>query len=224
MAITDWPSAERPREKLLKDGANLLSDAELLALLLGSGIKGKSAVDTARNLLQQTGGIRALLTTQQHDILSLPGIGKANYARLQAALEISRRFLGEKLQRHNLLDNSLAVNDYLRSALQDLAHEVFGCLMLDAKLRLISFDILFKGTLDQSAVYPREVMKVVLKRNASSVILVHNHPSGVAEPSDADKFLTKHLQKIFSHVGVRLLDHLIVGDGEIISMREKGYD
>ncbi len=222
MAITDWPQAERPREKLLTLGTDILSDAELLAILLGSGTRGKSAVDIARQLLLSAGGLRALLNTTMPDMLNLPGIGKANYARLQAALEISRRCLNEKLQRQNLLNNPELVHAFLQSRLQDLSHEVFACLTLDIKLRLITFDILFQGTLDQSVVYPREVIKLALKRNAAAVILAHNHPSGVAEPSASDIALTQQLKKALSHVGVRLIDHFVVGDGSIVSLAKKG--
>jgi DNA repair protein RadC len=221
MAITDWPQAERPREKLLALGTNVLSDAELLAILLGSGTRGKSAVELARTLLLSSGGLRALLNTTMPDMLNLPGIGRANYARLQAALEISRRCLNEKLQRQNVLHKPELVHAFLQAQLQDLTHEVFACLTLDTKLRLITFDILFHGTLDQSVVYPREVIKLALKRNAAAVIIAHNHPSGIAQPSNADILLTQQLHKALAHVGVRMLDHVIIGDGEVVSLAER---
>lgn len=222
MTINQWPAAERPREKLIASGAGALSDAELLAILLGSGIKGKTAVDVSRDLLQYTGGLRNLVDSSLQQLQHLPGIGKASYARLQATLEIHRRSLGEQLKRDNVFSSPDIVSTFLQAQLRGKQQEVFGCLMLDSQHRLIAFDALFYGTIDESAVYPREVIKHVLQRNAAAVILAHNHPSGDAEPSKADILLTRHLSKALVHVGVRLLDHIIVGDGVTISLAARG--
>jgi DNA repair protein RadC len=222
MAIHQWPVQEQPREKLLMQGVTILTDAELLAVLIGSGTKGKSAVDVARELLTKTGSLRTLLNYGVTDLHQLPGIGKVTFARMQAALELSRRCLNEKLKRDNVLQSSAATKAFLQAKLQDLQHEVFAGLMLDNQHRVINFEILFNGTLDQSAVYPREIIKRVLKHNAAAIIFVHNHPSGVTTPSQSDVQLTQELNKALKHIGVRLLDHFIVGDGEVISLVEQG--
>lgn len=222
MAIHQWPTQEQPREKLLAQGATALSDAELLAVLIGSGTKGKSAVDVARELLVKSGNVRTLLNYDVEDWSRLPGIGKVTFARMQAALELSRRCLNEKLKRDNILNSPEATRNFLQAKLQDLPHEVFAGLMLDNQHRVIAFEILFQGTVDQSAVYPREVIKSVLKHNAAAIIFVHNHPSGVATPSQSDVQITYELHKALKPVGVRLLDHFIVGDGEITSLAERG--
>ena len=222
MAITDWPASERPRERLLQRGPEALSDAELLAIFLRTGVTGKSAVDVARGLLARFGGLRELLSASREALCEAPGLGAAKYAQLQAALEIGRRHLGEKLVRGAALNSSLDTKHYLQAQLRDRESEVFCCLFLDNRHRVLAFEELFRGTLNGTAVYPREIVKRALKLNAAAVILAHNHPSGVAEPSRADELLTSRLKEALTLVDVRLLDHLIVGDGETVSFSERG--
>ncbi len=222
MAIKDWPVDERPREKLLGRGASVLSDAELLALFVRTGVVGTNAVDLARRLLQRYGGLRALLNAGRSELCAENGIGAAKYALLQAAVEIGRRYLGESIQRGEPLTSPLAARTYLHACLRDRPHEVFCCLYLDAKHRILQFEELFRGTIDGAAVYPREVVKAALARNAAAVIVAHNHPSGVAEPSAADTALTRRLKDALALVEVRLLDHIVVGDGATVSLSERG--
>lgn len=222
MAITDWPEAERPREKLLARGPEALSDAELLAIFLRTGTAGKTAVDLARELLARFGGLRPLLTADAEAMCGAPGLGPAKYAQLAAVLEMGRRHLGEKLARGSALESTADTRRYLQSRLRDLPYEVFCCLFLDNRHRVLGFEELFRGTLNGTAVYPREIVKRALFHNAAAVILVHNHPSGVAEPSRADETLTDRLKEALTLVDVRLLDHLVVGDGEMVSFSERG--
>jgi DNA repair protein RadC len=222
MAITDWPVAERPREKLLGRGADALSDAELLAIFLRTGISGKSAVDLARELLTHCGSLSALCSAGARDLCELPGIGPAKYAQLQAVMEMARRALREKLAAGNALNSPSAVRDYLRMKLQTLPHEVFVVLFLDAQNRVIGSEELFRGTLTQTSVYPREVVKRALHHNAGAVIFAHNHPSGVAEPSHADETLTQALKQALALVDVRVLDHFIVAGSGVLSFAERG--
>jgi DNA repair protein RadC len=222
MAITDWPEAERPREKLLARGPQVLSDAELLAIFLRTGTPGKTAVDLARELLARFGGLRPLLTADAGTLCDAPGLGPAKYAQLAAALEMGRRHLGEKLARGTALESTADTRRYLESRLRDLPYEVFCCLFLDNRHRVLAFEELFRGTLNGTAVYPREIVKRALAHNAAAAILVHNHPSGVAEPSRADETLTDRLKEALALVDVRLLDHLVVGDGEMVSFSERG--
>ncbi len=223
MAITDWPAAERPREKLLLQGAAALSDAELLAIFLRTGLPGCSAVDLARQLLSGFGSLRALLHADQPSFCSRPGLGPAKYAQLQAVMEIARRHLYEELKRGDALTSPGAVRDYLRSQLAALPHEVFACLFLDNQHRVIAFEELFRGTLDSASVYPREVVKRALAHNAAALILTHNHPSGVVEPSHSDKVLTDRLKEALALVEVRVLDHFIVGYDGVYSFVENGH-
>ncbi|MBS0345241.1 MAG: DNA repair protein RadC [Proteobacteria bacterium] len=223
MAITDWPADERPRERLLAHGAAALSDAELLALFLRVGIRGKSAVDLARELLKHFGGLSALCNASSTAFSAIPGMGPAKYAQLQAVLELSRRALGEEMARRDALDSPTAVRDWLRLKLGQLPHEVFMILLLDAQNRVMACEELFRGTLTQTSVYPREVVKLVLQRNAAAVILAHNHPSGISEPSAADQALTRSLSQALSLVDVRVLDHFIVaGNAPPLSFAERG--
>jgi DNA repair protein RadC len=222
MAITDWPVDDRPREKLLSKGADALSDAELLAIFLRTGISGKSAVDLARDLLTSCGSLSALCTGSEREICELPGMGQAKYAQLQAVMEIARRALREKLATGNALNSPSAVRDYLRMKLQALPHEVFVVLFLDAQNRVIGSEELFRGTLTQTSVYPREVVKRALHHNAGAVIFAHNHPSGVAEPSHADETLTQALKQSLALVDVRVLDHFIVAGSGVLSFAERG--
>ncbi|MBY0544965.1 MAG: DNA repair protein RadC [Gammaproteobacteria bacterium] len=222
MPIHEWPEEDRPREKLLNNGVAVLSDAELLAVLIGSGTKGKSAVDVGRALLIQRGSLRNLFNCGIDELSTLEGIGKATFARMQAALELSRRCFGEKMKRNTPLDSPQATRAFLHASLRDKEHEVFGALILDNQHRVITFEILFEGTLDQSVVYPREFIKKVLKYNAAAVIIVHNHPSGLATPSQADIDITKQLYQALMPIGIRLLDHFIVGDDDVLSLLEQG--
>lgn len=222
MTITDWPLAERPREKLLLRGPTALSDAELLAIFLRTGVTGKTAVDLARDLLSQFGSLRALLAADQSAFCAVPGLGQAKYVQLQAVLEIGRRYLGETMDRGEGLKSSSDARQYLQAQLRDRQQEVFCCLFLDTRHRVLAFEELFQGTLNSSAVYPREVVKKALFHNAAAVIFAHNHPSGVAEPSQADKSLTHSLSTALALVGVNVLDHLIIGDGDSLSFSESG--
>jgi DNA repair protein RadC len=222
MPITDWPLAERPREKLLARGAAALSDAELLAIFLRTGVAGRTAVDVARELLAQFGGLRALLAAERAALCAAPGLGDAKYAQLMAALEIGRRHLGEALARGAALGSSRDTREYLKACLRDLEHEVFCALFLDNRHRVLAFEELAAGTLNGTAVYPREVVKRALRHNAAAVIFAHNHPSGVAEPSRADELLTQRLKEALALVEIRVLDHVVVGDGEWVSFSERG--
>ena len=222
MTITDWPIDDRPREKLLAKGADALSDAELLAIFLRTGIHGKSAVDLARDLLTRAGSLSALCCASQRDVCELPGMGQAKYAQLQAVMEMARRTLKEKLATGNVLNSPSAVRDFLRMKLQALPHEVFFVLFLDAQNRVIGSEELFRGTLTQTSVYPREVVKRALHHNAGAVIFAHNHPSGVAEPSHADETLTQALKQALALIDVRVLDHFIVAGSGVLSFAERG--
>lgn len=222
MSIALWPAAERPREKLLTFGPKALSDAELLAIFLRIGCVGKSAVDLARELLQQYGGLRPLLEASQADFCRGLGLGAAKYAQLQAVLEMARRHLSAEMKEGDLLTSPDLVRTYLRAQLRHQPHEIFAVLFLDSQHRLIAYDEIFFGTIDSASVYPREVVKKALSRNAAAAILAHNHPSGIAEPSQMDLRMTQRLQEALDLVGVRVIDHMIVGDKEVISFAERG--
>lgn len=222
MAITDWPLAERPREKLLRLGPQSLSDAELLAIFLRTGVSGMTAVDLARQLLSAFGGLRGLLEADLNQFQRYAGLGPAKFAQLQAVLEMARRHLWERLQRGEALSNPADTRQFLLARLRHHPHEVFACLLLDNRHRVIAFEELFRGTIDAASVYPREVVKLALARNAAAVILAHNHPSGVAEPSRADELLTHRLRDALALVDIRLLDHFVIGDGEAVSFAERG--
>jgi DNA repair protein RadC len=223
MAITDWPEHERPRERLLAHGAAVLSDAELLAIFLRVGSKGLSAVDLGRELIGRFGGLNRLFAANQADFSAVPGKGPAKYAQLQAVLEMARRALGEEMRQGIPFSSPAAVRDYLRLHLAGLQHEVFFALWLDAQNRLIAAEEIFRGTLTQTSVYPREVVKLALRHNAAAVVLAHNHPSGVAEPSRADELLTGELRQALALVEVRVIDHFIVaGQSPPLSFAERG--
>lgn len=222
MAITDWPPEERPREKLLARGPQSLSDAELLAIFLRTGLQGITAVDLARRLLAEFGGLRQLLEADLSAFSAHKGLGPAKYAQLQAALEMARRYLWERLQRGDPLGSPEETRRFLLARLRDYPHEVFACLLLDNRHRVIAFEELFRGTIDAASVYPREVVKLALTRNAAALIVAHNHPSGVAEPSRADELLTRRLRDALALVDIRLLDHFVIGDGEAVSFAERG--
>jgi DNA repair protein RadC len=222
MAIRDWPRDERPREKLLGKGAAALSDAELLAILLRTGTRGRSALDLARDVLSNFKSLRKLIAADQQRFCAERGLGLARFAELQAAAEIARRQLSETLHAGPSLASPRATRDFLSSSLRDLEHEMFCCLYLDKRHRLIQFQELFRGTIDGASVHPREIVKQALQRNAAAVIIAHNHPSGVAEPSQADELITQRVKEALGLVDIRLLDHIIVGDAASVSLAERG--
>ncbi|HVT35628.1 MAG TPA: DNA repair protein RadC [Nevskiaceae bacterium] len=223
MTIKDWPEGERPREKLLARGAAALTEAELLAIFLRTGVTGMSAVDLARDLLARFGSLRALLKAPLDEFCAAKGLGEAKYAQLQAVLEMSRRHLAEELASGDALSGPQATRTYLTARLRGLDHEVFGALFLDSQHRVLGFDELAAGTIDGASVYPREVVKRALRRNAAAVIFAHNHPSGVAEPSAADRALTERLKSALALVDIRVLDHFVVGEGTPVSFAERGW-
>jgi DNA repair protein RadC len=222
MTIRHRPAAERPREKLFERGAHALSDAELLAVLLGSGVRGHSAVDLARTLISDFGSLRNLLSAERPRCLAHSGVGPARYAILQAALELARRHFREALRSGPALTAPEATRTFLLAQLRDRPYEVFCCLYLDNRHRLIAFEELFRGTIDRAGVHPREVLRQTLLHNAAAVILAHNHPSGVLEPSQADELITRRLKEALALMDVRVLDHLIIGDGHCFSFCEHG--
>jgi len=222
MAITDWPAAERPREKLLELGVEALSDAELLAIFLRVGVTGKSAVDLARDLLTQFGSLNGIFAAPLNALTLVNGIGSSKYAQLQAIFEMSRRALNEEMQVKDILSSPQQVRDYLCLKLGGLMREVFVVLFLDAQNRIVTTEEMFTGTLTQTSVYPREVVKRVLHHNAASVIFAHNHPSGIAQQSQADELLTKQLKQALALVDVRVLDHFIVAGNTTLSFAERG--
>ncbi|MES9872062.1 MAG: DNA repair protein RadC [Candidatus Sedimenticola sp. 6PFRAG7] len=222
MAITDWPSEERPREKLIARGAGALSDAELLAIFLRTGVRGKSAVDLARDLLIEYRGLYPLLGADHERFCRSNGLGSAKFAQLQAVLEMGRRYLREELNRGDALTNPIETRRYLEARLRSYPHEVFACLFLDTRHRIIEYEELFHGTIDGASVHPREVVKRALAHNAAALIIAHNHPSGVSEPSHADELITKQLKKALELVGTRVIDHIIVGAGKSSSLAEMG--
>ena len=223
MGIRDWPAAERPREKLLSQGAGALSDAELLAIFLRTGVSGCDAVELARRLLLEFGSLRGLLAADKGRFCQAHGLGEAKYVQLQAVLEMSCRYLGEVMKRGDALTSPTATRRFLQAKLRDRRQEVFALLLLDNQHRVLHFAELFFGTLDAASVYPREVVQTVLKYNAAAVILCHNHPSGVAEPSRADRSLTDRICAALGLIDVRVLDHLVIGDGETVSFAERGW-
>lgn len=222
MSIKDWPADERPREKLLQRGSHTLTDAELLAIFLRIGIKGKSAVDLARELLGEFGSLQALLNADQERFCQSHGLGEAKYAQLQAVMEMARRHFAEILQRGNALTSPEITRSYLSAQLRGHSYEVFACLFLDNQHRVIVWEELFRGTIDGTSVYPREVAKRALFHHAAAVIFAHNHPSGVNEPSQADRQITDKLRQALALFDIRVLDHFIVGDGDPYSFAEHG--
>ncbi len=222
MAITDWPAGERPREKLLQRGTSSLSDAELLAIFLRTGVAGKSAVDLARELLLHFGGLMQLFVAGEKEFCAIRGMGLAKYVQLQAVVEMARRALKEEMQVGDALNSPRAVREFLQLLLRGRQQEVFEALFLDTQHRVIASEELFHGTLTQTSVYPREVVKRALRYNAAAVIFAHNHPSGVAEPSEADRLLTEALKHALQLVDVRVLDHFVVAGAVCLSFAEKG--
>jgi DNA repair protein RadC len=222
MAITDWPASERPREKLVAQGAATLSDAELLAIFLRVGVVGKSAVDLARDLLTQFGSLNGIFAASESELSQVHGIGSSKYVQLQAIFEMSRRALNEQLQQRDVFQSPQHVRDYLILRLGRLSREVFLVMFLDAQNRLNATEEMFSGTLTQASVYPREVVKRAMHHNAASVIFAHNHPSGVAQQSAADEMLTAQLKQALALVDVRVLDHFIIAGNEVLSFAERG--
>ena len=222
MTIKDWPAEDRPREKLLLRGSASLTDAELLAIFLRTGTIGKTAVDLARDLLTNFGYLKALLDADQEHFCLAHGLGSAKYAQLQAVMEMAKRHFKEIIQRGNALTSPEITRAYLSAQLRGYSYEVFACLFLDNQHRVIQLDELFRGTIDGASVYPREVVKQALHHNAAAVIFAHNHPSGVTEPSQADKQITEKLKKALDLFDIRVLDHFIIGDGEPYSFAEHG--
>jgi DNA repair protein RadC len=222
MSINHWPQQERPREKLLAQGAAALSDAELLAIFLRTGTRGKTAVDLGRSLLQTFGSLRQIAAATQQDFCQQPGLGATKYAQIQAALEIARRHLYESLQQIDVLANPQDTRCYLSMRLHAHTREVFACLFLDTANRVIRYDELFHGTINCATVHPREIVRRALSYNAAAVILAHNHPSGVAEPSTADKYITDQIKQALDLMDIRVLDHIVVGDGQVVSFAERG--
>jgi DNA repair protein RadC len=222
MTIRDWPESERPRERLLAHGASGLTDAELLAVFLRTGIAGRSAVDVARDVLGEFRGLNALFVASLPEFQRTRGLGEAKYAQLHAMLELSRRALREELMVRDALNSPKAVQDFLKLTLAALPAEVFYVLFLDAQHRLIAAEEMFRGTLTQTSVYPREVVKQALRRNSAAVILAHNHPSGIAEPSRADELLTQALKSALDLVDIKVLDHLVIAGNMAWSFAERG--
>ncbi len=221
MAISDWPLAERPRERLLAEGAKALSDAELLAVLLRTGLRGKSAVDLGRDLMHEFKGVSGVLEAGTR-LDEIKGLGPAKAAQFAAAIELARRALQEQLKERAALTSPGTVRDYLRLALGRREEEAFVCIWLDAQHKVIEIKEAFTGTLTQTSVYPREIVKAALARNAAAVIFAHNHPSGVAQPSQADELLTRNLKEALALVDVKVLDHFIVAGNQAISFAERG--
>lgn len=222
MSESSWPADERPRERLLAHGAESLSDAELLAIFLRTGTSGMPVMDLARSLIDSFGGLRGLMTASRSQFCGIRGLGTAKYAQVQAAMEMARRVMDEPLRQGDPLRSPEDTRRFLASRLGTYPHEVFAGLFLDNRHRIIQYQELFRGTIDGAAVYPREVVRQALEYNAAAVIFAHNHPSGVAEPSDADVSLTRRLKDALGLVDIRVLDHMVVGHGEILSLAERG--
>ncbi|MEW5010674.1 MAG: DNA repair protein RadC [Cycloclasticus sp.] len=223
MSISDWPEQERPREKLLSRGPHALSDAELLAIFLRTGTTGLTAVDLARQLLQQFGSLNALMHASQAEFCKGHGLGQAKYVQLQGVLEMARRYLHESVTQQSALNNPNDTKLFLQSQLANQQREVFACLFLDNKHQVIAFNTLFFGTIDGASVHPREVVKSTLQHNAAAVIFAHNHPSGDPQPSAADIDITQQLSKALKLIEVRVLDHIIIGHGSTCSLAELGH-
>ena len=223
MSIIHWPIKERPREKLLSQGAAALSQAEVLAILLRTGVAGKTALDLSRELLAKFGGLRQIMEADFEQFCKISGLGPTKYAQLQAAKELGIRSLKETIEtRGDAMQSPQDVYRYLRSKFRSYPYEVFSCFFLDNQNKFISFKELFFGSVNEAAIYPRELVREVFKTNASAVILAHNHPSGTPKPSEADKRITKEIQSLFSLIGVRVLDHIVIGDEEVTSFANEG--
>lgn len=223
MSVKDLPLESRPREKLLMKGAQALSDAELLAIFLRTGIKGMNAIQLADYLVTEFGSLRGLLGASKSQFCRHKGLGEAKYAQLQAVVEMTQRYLAEVIQKEDALTSPEHTKRYLTSVLRDRPREAFYILYLDNQNRVMNDEILFEGTIDAANVYPREVVRRSLEVNAAALILAHNHPSGIAEPSQADRRITRRISDALALVDIRVLDHFIIGDGEIVSFAERGW-
>ena len=222
MAIHQWPEYQRPREKPLAKGSKALSDQELLAIFLRTGVSGMSAIDLAAKLITEFGGLGALLNANQARFCSIKGLGLAKYCQLRATLELTERYLGEQLNNNDIFTSPKQVEDYLSVQMRDYQREVFSVLLLDSRHQLLGYHELFHGTIDTTSVHPREVVKLALEKNAAAVIVAHNHPSGMAEPSNADIDITQRLKTALALIDIRLLDHFIIGRGDITSLANEG--
>lgn len=222
-AIPSWPSEDRPREKLLERGAASLSDAELLAIFIHTGTRGKTAVDIGRDLINQFGSLRQVLLASKADLLGCSGFGPAKYALIQAALETGKRYLDQNLKRQGAINSSQQAVAYLTHCLRDRPREIFAILFLDSQNQVLHYEELFLGTINGATIHPREVIRSALDHNAKSVIIAHNHPSGIAEPSGHDRKITDKLADALALVDIELLDHLVIGDGEHVSLAERGF-
>ena len=222
MAIHQWPKHQRPREKLLEKGSKALSDQELLAIFLRTGVSGMSAIDLASKLLTHFGGLGSLLSANQTSFCSIKGLGVAKYCQLKATLELTERYLAEQLRDNDIFTSPKQVEDYLSVQMRDYQREVFSVPLLDSRNQLLGYHELFHGTIDVTSVHPREVVKLALQKNAAAVIIAHNHPSGVSEPGNADVAITHRLKAALALVDIRLLDHFIVGRGDITSLANQG--
>ncbi len=223
MSIKQWPDQQRPREKLLLQGAASLSDSELVAIFLRVGRPGVSAVEMAQQLINHFDGLRGLLEADQQDFCELPGLGPAKYVQLQAVMEMARRHLADQLTKETVLENPQTVKDFLFAKLRHKKHEVFAALLLDQQHRLIHFHEVSQGSIASASVYPRQLVQLAMHYNAAAMIVAHNHPSGVAEPSSADRAVTSRIDQALQLIEVRLLDHLVIGDGQAVSFAERGW-
>lgn len=222
MKISQWPSEERPREKLINFGAKALSDAELLAIFLRTGVQGINAVDLARRLLVDFGSLRRLLEASQTEFCQARGLGEAKYVQLQAVLELARRYFKAEVKEQRKFTSSAATIQFISSQISHYQNEVFAMLLLDSQHQFLHFQPVFYGTINTTAVYPRELVKLALSHNAAAVVLAHNHPSGVAEPSVSDQKITQHIQNAMQLMDIRVLDHIVIGAGRHTSMAERG--
>ena len=220
--VKQWPKQERPREKLLHQGSGALSDSELLAIILRTGVKGKSVVSLARDLLQEFGGLRPLMQANFEDASQIKGLGPAKFAQLCAVLEIAKRYLFAEMQQLGTISNPEQATDYLLMTMRDYDAEVFACLLLDSRNRVLLYQELFRGSINSTSVYPREVLKLVIQENAAAVIFAHNHPSGDATPSEADREITQRLKRALALIDVKVLDHLVIGE-KVSSLMNLGY-
>jgi len=222
MPITDWPQADRPREKLLEKGETILTDAELLAIFINSGVKGKTALDIAKELINEFGSLKMLIRTPKEILFKKQGIGKVKYVLLKAAVELGKRYLNEQIHTGTVLNSSLLAQEFLAYRLRENMNEVFACLFLDNHLRLICFEEIFHGTINEANIYPREIVRRGLRHNAAKIILAHNHPSGWPLPSAADKTVTDLIKKALRLVDIEVIDHIIIGNPENFSFADAG--
>lgn len=222
MKIKLIPNNERPREKLLQQGAAILTDSELLAIFIRTGVKGKSALDIARELLMKFGNLRNLLNSPQKEICAFPGLGKTKFVEIHAGLELTKRYLAASLEKQNIIDNNALACLFLIAKMRNLPHEVFACIFLDNSNQVISYEELFQGTINNAVIYPRKILQRALELNAAAIIFAHNHTSGPATPSNADRELTLELHKLLAAIDVKLLDHIIIGSNDYFSFTQNG--